>query len=65
MVLDRVPLALFMHRAIVRSMQETNELPDDLNTAQEVILVQSNVLVKQKTEIESLKKEREELLAEI
>ena len=47
------------------SMQDANELPEDLSTAKEVILVQSNVLVKQKTEIDALKKEREELLAEI
>ena len=46
-------------------MQDANELPEDLSTAKEVILVQSNVLVKQKTEIDALKKEREELLAEI
>ena len=44
-------------------MQDANELPEDLSTAKEVILVQSNVLVKQKTEIDALKKEREELLA--
>ena len=46
-------------------MQDANELPEDLSTAKEVILVQSNVLVKQKTEIDALKKERKELLAEI
>ena len=38
------------------SMQDANELPEDLSTAKEVILVQSNVLVKQKTEIDALKK---------
>jgi transposase len=46
-------------------MQDANELPNDLSTAQEVILVQSNVLVKQKSEIDTLKKSLEEALAEI
>ena len=46
-------------------MQDANKLPDELSTAHEVILVQSDALVKQKEKIEELKKEREELLAEI
>jgi len=46
-------------------MQDDKKLPDDLGTAHEVILVQSDTLVKQKEKIEELKKEREELLAEI
>ncbi|XZE36180.1 hypothetical protein SH501x_001738 [Pirellulaceae bacterium SH501] len=46
-------------------MQDANELPNDLSTAQEVILVQSNVLVKQKSEIDTLKKSLEEAFAEI
>lgn len=46
-------------------MQNNSDLPDDLNTAHEVILVQSDAIVELKGEVDSLKKAREELLAEI
>ena len=47
------------------SMQDASNLPTDLSTAREVILVQSSAIVSQKSEIDSLKKEREELRAEL
>ncbi len=47
------------------SMQDASKLPQELSTAHEVILVQSNALVAQKSQIDELTKEREELRAEI
>jgi transposase len=47
------------------SMKDTSQLPQELSTAHEVILVQSNAIVAQKTQIDELTKEREELRAEI
>jgi cell division protein FtsB len=46
-------------------MQDASQLPQEISTAHEVILVQSNALVAQKTQIDALTKEREELRAEI
>ncbi len=46
-------------------MQDAKELPAELNTCHEVILVQSNAIVAQKSQIDQLTKEREELRAEI
>ena len=46
-------------------MQDANKLPDELNTAHEVILVQSDALVKQKEKIEELNTSLQEALAEI
>ena len=46
-------------------MQDDKKLPDDLGTAHEVILVQSNTLVKQKVKIEELNTSLQEALAEI
>jgi transposase len=46
-------------------MQDQSQLPQELSTALEVILVQSNAIVAQKTQIDQLTKEREELRAEI
>lgn len=60
-----VPSCAFWASRYNTIMQDANELPNDLSTAQEVILVQSNVLVKQKSEIDTLKKSLEEALAEI
>ena len=42
-------------------MQDAKELPAELNTCHEVILVQSNAIVAQKSQIDQLTKEREEL----
>ncbi len=65
-VLHRLfPLALFHLRAIVSGMQDDKKLPDDLGTAHDVILVQSNTLVKQKVKIEELNTSLQEALAEI
>ena len=47
------------------NMQDASQLPQELSTAHEVILVQSNAIVAQKTQIDQLTKEREELRAEI
>jgi transposase len=47
------------------NMQDANELPSDLSTAQEVILVQSNAISKLSDQVDSLKKSLEEALAEI
>jgi transposase len=47
------------------SMQDANELPNELGTAHEVILVQSSAITKLSEQVDSLKKEREELLAQI
>jgi transposase len=46
-------------------MQDDKKLPDDLGTAHEVILVQSDTLVKQKEKIEKLNTSLQEALAEI
>lgn len=46
-------------------MQDESQLPQELSTAHEVILVQSNAIVAQKSQIDQLTKEREELRAEI
>lgn len=46
-------------------MQDANQLPHELSTAHEVILVQSSTITKLNNENVSLKKEREELLAEL
>ena len=46
-------------------MQDANELPNDLGTAHEVILVQSGTLLKQKEKIEELHTSLQEALAEI
>jgi len=46
-------------------MQDANQLPKNLGDAHEVILVQSDALVKQKSQIDDLTREREELRAEI
>jgi len=46
-------------------MQDESQLPQELSTAHEVILVQSNAIVTQKSQIDQLTKEREELRAEI
>ena len=47
------------------NMQDASKLPQELSTAHEVILVQSNAIVAQKSQIDELTKEREELRAEI
>lgn len=47
------------------NMQDASELPNELSTAHEVILVQSSAIAKLSDENLSLKKEREELLAEL
>ena len=47
------------------NMQDQSQLPQELSTAHEVILVQSNAIVAQKSQIDQLTKEREELRAEI
>jgi transposase/cell division protein FtsB len=47
------------------TMQDQSQLPQELSTAHEVILVQSNAIVAQKSQIDQLTKEREELRAEI
>jgi transposase len=47
------------------NMQDANELPNDLSTAQEVILVQSNAITKLSEQVDSLKKSLEEAIAEI
>ena len=47
------------------NMQDKSQLPQELSTAHEVILVQSNAIVEQKSQIDQLTKEREELRAEI
>jgi transposase len=46
-------------------MQDQSQLPQELSTAHEVILVQSNAIVAQKSQIDQLTKEREELRAQI
>ena len=46
-------------------MQDDKKLPDELSTAHEVILVQSDTLVKQKEKIEELNTSLQEALAEI
>ena len=46
-------------------MTNPKELPDNLNTAHEVILVQSDVLAKQKEKIDSLHTSLQVALAEI
>ena len=46
-------------------MTTPNELPDNLNTAHEVILVQSDVLTKQQEKIDTLHTSLQEALAEI
>ena len=46
-------------------MQDANKLPDDLSTAHEVILVQSDTLVKLKEKNEELNTSLQEALAEI
>jgi len=46
-------------------MQDANDLPNELSTAHEVIVVQSSAIAKLNDENLSLKKEREELLAEL
>jgi prefoldin subunit 5 len=46
-------------------MQDDEKIPDDLGTAHEVILVQSDTLVKQKEKIEKLNTSLQEALAEI
>jgi transposase len=47
------------------NMKDESQLPKDLGTAHEVILVQSNAIVKLNDEVASLKKAQEELRAEI
>ena len=47
------------------NMQDQSQLPQELSTAHEVILVQSNAIVAQKSQIDQLTKEREILRAEI
>jgi transposase len=47
------------------TMRDESQLPSDIDTAHEVILVQSEAIVTQKTQIDLLTKEREELRAEI
>ena len=47
------------------SMQDANELPEDLSTAKEVILVQSSAIFKLSEQVDTLKKSLEEALAEI
>ncbi|MFN6138409.1 MAG: hypothetical protein ACK480_07905, partial [Planctomycetota bacterium] len=46
-------------------MQDANELPNDLGTAHEVILVQSDALVKLKEKNQELHTSLQEALAEI
>jgi len=46
-------------------MQDANELPEDLSTAKEVILVQSSAITKLSEQVDTLKKALEEALAEI
>jgi transposase len=46
-------------------MQDAKPLPQELSTAHEVILVQSSTIGKLSVEVEELKKQREELLAEL
>ena len=46
-------------------MQDDKKLPDDLGTAHEVILVQSDTLVKLKVKNDELNKSLQEALAEI
>ena len=41
------------------NMQDQSQLPQELSTAHEVILVQSNAIVAQKSQIDQLTKERE------
>ncbi len=47
------------------NMQDQSQLPQELSTAHEVILVQSNAIVAQKSQIDALTEEREVLRAEI
>ena len=46
------------------NMKDQSQLPQELSTAREVILVQSNAIITQKSQIDQLTKEREELRAE-
>jgi hypothetical protein len=46
-------------------MQDANKLPNDLGTAHEVILVQSENLMKLKDKVDELHKSLQEALAEI
>lgn len=46
-------------------MQDASQLPNELSTAHEVILVQSGTITKLNSRVEELKREREELLAEL
>ncbi len=46
-------------------MQDTRDLPTDLSTAHEVILVQSDSITKLSDQVDELKKKQEELLAAI
>jgi hypothetical protein len=59
------PSCAFSSSRYSSSMQDANELPDDLNTAQEVILVQSSAITKLNEQVGMLKKSLEEALAEI
>jgi transposase len=47
------------------NMQDANALPVELSTAHEVILVQSSTITKLNDQVDKLRKEREELLAEL
>ena len=55
----------FQQTRYSNNMQNQSQLPQELSTAHEVILVQSNAIVAQKSQIDQLTKEREELRAEI
>ena len=55
----------FQQTRYSNNMQDQSQLPQELSTAHEVILVQSNAIVAQKSQIDQLTKEREELRAEI
>ncbi|MFN6399672.1 MAG: hypothetical protein ACK449_07235 [Planctomycetota bacterium] len=57
--------AIDKRRLAMSGMQDDKKLPDDLGTAQEVILVQSKTLKKQKVKNDELNKSLQEALAEI
>jgi len=49
----------FQQTRYSNNMQNQSQLPQELSTAHEVILVQSNAIVAQKSQIDQLTKERE------
>jgi septal ring factor EnvC (AmiA/AmiB activator) len=65
LVLMSICPCAFEARRYTPNMQDAKQLPQEIGTAHQVILVQSSTSVKLTDEVSELKKEREELLGEL